>query len=140
MKKRFALNAMIGTLLLLTGCGGGGSSSSISDHEMASKDVVIIFYHYPEDVCLDNQLIELLKSEIPEATNIITRVEDNSVICRDYGKEYGTDCMTKHMVLENSAFATIATSCVLGADSKYGLSDPLEDSATLLSEKAFDQL
>ena len=75
-------------MLLFTGCGGGGHKESITD-KIKKRDAIIIIHAYPAGVCNSQELKQSLAQGIG-AKDIITSVEDNSVSCATYGRDYNT--------------------------------------------------
>lgn len=103
--------------MVMSACGGGGSSDPVDTTDpMTLKDGIVIIYHYPEEVCTSDQLIDELQATIPEAENFLLRVESNDVTCATYGKTDGVDCESEDAVLIDPSFLEYDTSCVLGFD------------------------
>lgn len=116
MCKKIILGAAVGVLLLV-GCGGGGSSDSTTPVDsMASKDAVMIIYHYPAEVCESDLLLNELQIALPEASNWLLSAESNSVTCATYGKTDGVDCTTEDYSLTDPTAVQYDTSCVVGFD------------------------
>jgi len=137
MQERLFFTALT-SLVFLSSCGGGGDSGGNTMHD---KDAVVIFLHYPEEICKSQGLIDELKKQITDAKNIITSVEDNNVQCSDYAKvSDNIKCYVYDMLSEDIIFASVPTSCVVGADTIYGINGFEEDMAITVEEQAFGSM
>ena len=87
---------------------------------MTQRDAIIVFYHYPAEVCVSDDLRNELAVQVPEAYNWLIRVEDNSVNCGTYGKteQVGDTegCVMMDMADYDSDALQYDTSCVVGFD------------------------
>ena len=108
MLKRLILSAII--LEIFTACGsGGGSSSSVTpQQQMNAKQGIIIFSHYPEDVCRSNEFYKLMQ-ESDGFKNVLVQVETANPACSNYNKAY-PNCV------EVDAEQATALSCIVGFD------------------------
>ena len=137
MTKRFMLS-IASSALLLVGCGGGGNSTPIDP--MTERDAVVIFYHYPADLCND-ALKEEISVYVPEATDLLTRVEIDNVSCETYGKTNATEeCTTFDFSLIDVSLIDVNTNCVVGANMPSPASVVSEDIsiAAEISVEAFN--
>jgi len=112
--KKLGLTTIVLAALLLTGCGGGGKNSSNTNQpqtikeQIKSRDIIVIFHNYPDDVCTSQRLKDTLNNNT--TTNIITNIVNNNVTCKSYGRNSET-------CTENS-FSQGTNACVVGADLK----------------------
>ena len=73
------------------GSGGGGSSSTKSKiKELSKRDYIMIFYHYPKDIC-DSKLERNLEFG---GEDFIVFSETGDVNCETYGRTEGETCST----------------------------------------------
>lgn len=113
MKK--IISSISATLVVvgLTACGGiggsDGSSSSTNSQtkKVAERDYIMIFYHYPKDIC-ESSLEQNLEFR---GTDFIVFSETVDVNCETYGKSEGETCTT----LDYASFSSDAKyTCVIG--------------------------
>jgi len=108
-KLTLGTSALIATLML-TACGGGDADApdTISEY-----DKVLVMYHYPEDVCLSDDLKTNMQN-LDGVENVLLKVESNSVSCTTYGKTNdGLECLEEDLA-DTTGDSTISTSCVIG--------------------------
>ena len=121
--KKMSKILISGTIVLFFGACGGSSSGEtgqVPADPMMQKDVVVIMYHYPKEICESDTMRSELEVNVPKAKNLLIRSESNDVTCASYGKREeetaAGGCVTKDMSLEDSQFADYDTSCVIGFD------------------------
>ena len=99
--------------ILISGCGGGssGGSTPAPIDPMTQKDYIVIYKHYPAEVCTST----ILHNNLSDMGfyGIIQRVESNHISCADYGRSNNkTSC------LESDTYEyQYDTACVVGANS-----------------------
>jgi len=116
------LVSVIAMSFVMVGCGSSGSSSGSSTppvDPMSERQIISISLHYPAEVCED----AYVKSDFEAKgyTNVMLRVENNSVTCATYNKVEGVtstgSCKVQDMVIAiGSSYSQYDTSCVLGFD------------------------
>ncbi len=127
--KNIILSSITATFLVigLTACGGGSSSSSTKSKtdEISKRQQIMIFYHYPKDVCNSSYLKDGLKRK--GATDIITSVVNRDVTCSSYGKTNG-ECIS----MDTGAYGE--PTCVIGANriNNNGYISKLTDNTLIL--------
>ncbi len=143
MNKKLLVSSLAG-LYLLAGCGGGSSSSSSAQqpsNPMASRDVVIIMHHYPEEICLDPAVQGKIENQTPGGTDFIYQIGDISTLCSDFGKiNNGTECTVIDMAREDISFIDVHTSCIIGTNSRSASGNELKYSVDNISNQALIDL
>ncbi len=135
--------------LVVAGCGGGGGGGSTPVEPapppapvdpMTEKDVVLIIYNYPEDVCLSSTLREKMENLSADSSNFLFYVENNNIGCGTYGKNPSITekggCMTED-ASDSYPYTKYDTSCVVGYDTDLvaGISTNTEFQALDIEEK-----
>ena len=129
MTKKTGLFTLAAATLLFSGCGGGSHKESITD-QIKKRDIIVIFHAYPAEVCKSDELKQQI-GQAASVANIVTAVEDNSVDCVTYGRDYNTCTETFVGGYPNA--------CVVGADVAQGVTD-IEADLSLAADAAFSSV
>jgi hypothetical protein len=90
---------------------------------MSQKQGVIIFYHYPEDICLSDTFYKEMQHN-DGFKNILVQIGTNTLRCSDYNKAH-PNCVEVDAKKESNM------SCIVGFD---------KDTTTNLNNKLFENI